>query len=362
MDDGVIRRLRRRLDRAVFSNSLEKVESLLTGVSKSVVNAAATLDDGSSYLHVACTSGYADIAVCLINRGVSLNGLNSELNTPMHCAVKRLESHRSSKSWHAMSTVILSMLWTDPSVYDYENSYGMSPRHMLQPVVYQRTHKDSGRHDSGMRRFLDELQEAIRKPNEPFAETEWQDKVLHSLWEDMDDLDGSEWRFFEDGYQFEALDDYMTRLGEAMERRQYAKYHPTKPDSQAGKEPPPKRSKLGPLKPEVTARAPSPKRLAIDHDIQFLRLLQRAKNKEADLFEHDIPWPCAGTAREMASVLVSDVDPEKLRTHVLRLLRRWHPDKFSQHVSAALAESDRERVLKRVTALSQALMALLPQS
>lgn len=364
-------RLRRRLGRAVRRNSPADIDSLLLSVSISVANDASTLADGSSYLHVACREGHAEVAVQLIQHGVNVNSLDVELNTALHYAVKRLESHRSSKSWQAVSKIILAILRADPSSYEYENGTGMSPRHILESVLYQKRHKASvsSSHNQfdRMQQFLEDLESILgqqRDGSYDTADDDWHGKVTHALLEEVDELDGSEWRFFEGGYQFETLDSYMTRLGQAMDRHMFSRHQMKFSGDKAAnghavpEEPAPKRC-LGPLKPEVLPKS-DPQHL-VDHDTAFLQLLARVKRKEM-LSESDVPWPCHGSAEDMACELVKDIKTDQLRPHILRLLRRWHPDKFAQHVASALKESHRQCVLTRVTALSQALMTLLPTS
>ncbi|XP_065186526.1 NF-kappa-B inhibitor-like protein 1 [Sycon ciliatum] len=368
-DEASIRRLRRRLKHAVEDDSLVDVERLLRGQSKAVVNEAASLSNGSTLLHDACSQGLEQIAVCLVSGGVDVSSVDADLNTPLHSAVRRLQNHRSSRSWSSMSSVILTLLWAKASIYNAENGLGMSPRHLLQPMIYSLRQKKKKRSTSASaspsfdhERFMQEL-EAVTS-SDASAETEWQEKLMHSALEDVDEADGSEWRFFDDGYQYESLSDYMTRLGDTLSRKRHQQRHASpqakRKPRKSSASPPPKRKTLGPLKPEVRTRKPTATRLPSDHDMQFLRMLQSAKEKGATLFEHDIPWPCRGPAAEMAKLLVDGVAADKIRLHIHRLLRRWHPDKFVQHLGAVLAAEDRERVIQRVTALSQALTALLP--
>lgn len=50
-------------------------------------------------------------------------------------------------------------------------------------------------------------------------------------------------------------------------------------------------------------------------------------------------------------------EPEERKKRLRSELLRWHPDKFTGHFAHYLAESDRQRTLVRVQAISQMLTA-----
>lgn len=77
---------------------------------------------------------------------------------------------------------------------------------------------------------------------------------------------------------------------------------------------------------------------------------------------NDIPWPAPrGSLDEMVAVVLHGVDQSDVPVF-RKLLRRqqavWHPDKFAQRCGGRLLESDRQRILDTVTALSQELNRL----
>lgn len=76
----------------------------------------------------------------------------------------------------------------------------------------------------------------------------------------------------------------------------------------------------------------------------------------------DIPWPAPrGSLDEMVAVVLHGADRSDVPVF-RKLLRRqqalWHPDKFAQRCGGRLVESDRQRILDTVTALSQELNRL----
>jgi hypothetical protein len=77
-----------------------------------------------------------------------------------------------------------------------------------------------------------------------------------------------------------------------------------------------------------------------------------------------VPWPApaaGGDVAEEAMMLPAALrhDADARRRAVREALRRWHPDKFGQRFGGRLAAADRERILERVKAVSQALTALV---
>lgn len=76
----------------------------------------------------------------------------------------------------------------------------------------------------------------------------------------------------------------------------------------------------------------------------------------------DIPWPAPrGTVQEMVDVMLHGVDRKDVAVF-RKILRKqqalWHPDKFAQRCGARLEETDRQKILDTVTALSQELNRL----
>ena len=67
----------------------------------------------------------------------------------------------------------------------------------------------------------------------------------------------------------------------------------------------------------------------------------------------DVPWPFAGDDSPFPGSSV--LPPGERKVYHRQLLRRWHPDKFTQRFSSRLVEQDRVKVLKRVTAVFQSI-------
>ncbi len=77
-----------------------------------------------------------------------------------------------------------------------------------------------------------------------------------------------------------------------------------------------------------------------------------------------VPWPAPAAGGDVAeeAMMLPDAlrnDADARRRAVREALRRWHPDKFGQRFGSRLAAADRDRILERVKAVSQALTALV---
>lgn len=87
-----------------------------------------------------------------------------------------------------------------------------------------------------------------------------------------------------------------------------------------------------------------------------------SKHPEAPIAYADVPWFLAaeGAPQEELQrvVLYGTSGPEEQRKRLRTELIRWHPDKFEARFGRRLVPADRDRVLARVVATSQALNAI----
>lgn len=74
----------------------------------------------------------------------------------------------------------------------------------------------------------------------------------------------------------------------------------------------------------------------------------------------DVPWPSVKGENLDINVLFDhmDRDSEEYRKYLRDQQVRWHPDKFLQRFGSHLVHSDRDRIMARVTLLSQSLNKL----
>lgn len=74
------------------------------------------------------------------------------------------------------------------------------------------------------------------------------------------------------------------------------------------------------------------------------------------LGEGDVPWPCLGDDEPLPGH--AGLEPLARKVAVRQLQLRWHVDKFTQKHGRRLGPSEKEAVLRRVVAVSQALNAI----
>ena len=68
----------------------------------------------------------------------------------------------------------------------------------------------------------------------------------------------------------------------------------------------------------------------------------------------DIPWPCAGDDVPFPGAAL--LAPGERKVYHRQLQRRWHPDKFAQQFGSSIrVHEEREKILKRVTAVFQSI-------
>ena len=100
----------------------------------------------------------------------------------------------------------------------------------------------------------------------------------------------------------------------------------------------------------------------LDLKSDYLQRCAKVFDKDAadsPLRYDDIPWPKnSRKVDSMVEVLVCDVntaDEQELKKFMRTQRLVWHPDKFVQKLGQRLVPDDRDRILERVTQLSQAL-------
>ncbi|ESP00873.1 hypothetical protein LOTGIDRAFT_172971 [Lottia gigantea] len=91
------------------------------------------------------------------------------------------------------------------------------------------------------------------------------------------------------------------------------------------------------------------------------RKLFKSKGDKSLIRFCDVPWPFTSKLSEIFELLFCDL-PDKNSDMYRKYLRdqqiRWHPDKFKQNFGEFLHEHDREKILQRVTEISQSLNQL----
>lgn len=111
------------------------------------------------------------------------------------------------------------------------------------------------------------------------------------------------------------------------------------------------------------------KRTARDQTVEVLKtrmkyeerykLCLENKDKQTLTFD-DVPWPSVKSERSDINVLfdLMDKDSSEYKKYLRDQQIRWHPDKFLQRFGGKLSASEKEKIMKRVTLLSQDLNKL----
>ena len=108
---------------------------------------------------------------------------------------------------------------------------------------------------------------------------------------------------------------------------------------------------------------------AKDTELKLLKRKVKYENEYKTLFERkdkgdlgysDIPWPGGDKSEDDIVILQQGLekDSSDYRKYFREQRIRWHPDKFLQRFGVHIVSADKERILKRVTDLSQKLNKL----
>ena len=106
-----------------------------------------------------------------------------------------------------------------------------------------------------------------------------------------------------------------------------------------------------------------------DRDLKLLKRKVKYENEYKTLFERkdkgdlgysDIPWPGGDKSEDDIMILMQGLqkDSSDYKKYLREQKIRWHPDKFLQRFGTHLLAADKERIMSRVTELSQKLNKL----
>lgn len=101
------------------------------------------------------------------------------------------------------------------------------------------------------------------------------------------------------------------------------------------------------------------KRKRSQYEEKFETLLACSSSHKLDF--DDIPWPSTGSISDVIEALFvhfSSKQSDAYKKYLRDQQKRWHPDKFAQKLGTRISDRDREKILERVTQISQALNKL----
>ncbi|XP_056592830.1 NF-kappa-B inhibitor-like protein 1 [Triplophysa dalaica] len=355
----MLKRRQRRILRYVEEGSLLKLKSYLRKHEDLELNFSQGRKHRSP-LHIACSHGDDAVVRLLLKHGA--DPLQTDVNgeIPLHLAAKKALKHGK----RAYDDLVVPLRKHCPEALEVSNKAGVTPRDLLQWMK-----SDNGGFENGSQCNAD-------------PEQQWREKLLGECQDEFFETFGQyDDEFLRDEKDEEDFGDWADRIRREYVSKQRAREQRVAASSGHKKS---KGSKV--TEEDEKSRRELLKRLEREH----AEYLQRAARKEEEtrqgrkkhyeercaatfqssskmapqgfLGYNDIPWPAPrGSLDEMVAVVLHGVDQSDVPVF-RKLLRRqqavWHPDKFAQRCGGRLLESDRQRILDTVTALSQELNRL----
>ncbi|XP_070531960.1 NF-kappa-B inhibitor-like protein 1 isoform X1 [Ptychodera flava] len=362
--DRNMKRREEKLVRYMNEGNLPKLKSLLKKHRNIDVNIIKN-SQGRTPLHTACLSSDDAIVRCLLKHGADATVQDFHGDTALHLSL----SNALSGNKFAYFDIAVLLMRSFPECLKIKNKKGVSSKRLLKKVKEKlRNWEEEEKERARQNEKESEEREAEMRWNERLAE-EWADDVgsswYHHEWDTCN----------ESASQYETYDEWAERVSGEYHRKHHKRKHGGDDDDKVKA----KRHR------EQQQRA-FQRQLEKEHEEYKQRSSrriqeQRAQKKknylrkcetffsgnDAELYQYrDVPWPGGrDDVQEMINILLSDVDKsdEKLYKKFIRSQQiLWHPDKFIQRVGGNLRETDREKILDKVTELSQALNNLNEKS
>ncbi|XP_038064250.1 NF-kappa-B inhibitor-like protein 1 [Patiria miniata] len=322
-------------------------------------------------LHVACACGDDAMLRVLMKYGARADVPDSHGDTPLHLALQRaLHGHK-----HAFKDLVLPILEKScPSIIlDIANKRGRTPRQLLKE--FEQVEQER------VQRLRREYEEKAADEARQREEAEWQSRLQDEWAADMAGMsDHALWH--DTGYtglNQESFDDWATRIAAEQRQKQQQRYQGHQPSrSSHSREDAQDRERRQEEKRNFQRKLEEEHaRYQRRHSERLRQKLLRQKAEHlqrcAEVFSaesqelsqlglEDVPWPGHhGNPDKMIQVLTCDINREdaaELRRFVRSQQLLWHPDKFLQKCGSRLVERDRDKIMERVTQLSQALNQL----
>lgn len=367
--DRSLRRRKRQLKRAVKRGSLSRIRRLFSSEAFDCAFVDSQLDHrGHAALHIACKRGHHRVALWLLEHGANCHLLDPLGNSPLHLAVERFVKKEIDEGCDESESAALALhlLRANYLAFYSNNLLGRSPESLLRP--YMRQLEKNHLPPSPLRSYLTAVQcfldQIYELKAERIAQERWDAHCFEEFLDEQDAVDGGEWQFSQT-YPSETYHERLDRLGEEIkkrrrqintegtERRRETEREKVEAQStsQGAQQPPlaeDGQKRLRPIKSDRTLQA-------VEHERRFVEVLMEWNADCEKLGFDDIPWPAGKTVDAMVGVLLHGTDRTSLKGRVHELLKRWHPDKFMQKFQESLLDADRQKILGRVTELSQAL-------
>ncbi|XP_018600695.2 NF-kappa-B inhibitor-like protein 1 [Scleropages formosus] len=307
-------------------------------------------------LHVACSVGDDAVLRLLLRRGADALQKDHRGDTPLHIAVNQALKYGKT----AYDDLVVPLRRSCPSAMDVANKAGVTPRDLLR---WMRTEQLSDLQPEG-------------SPEQNDAESQWREKLFGECQDEFcetfgqydddflrDDVDPEDFGHWADRIRQEY---YAKQRAQETEGRTYGKKKKKKEEKEESEYD--RRQFQAQLEREHAEYQVRAQRRAEE---VMLGRRQRYEEKCAAALSDgsdtllgysDIPWPAPrGSVEDMVAVMLHGADrsdPSAFRKVLRRQQALWHPDKFAQRCGGRLCDSERQRILDTVTALSQELNRL----
>ncbi|XP_052790541.1 NF-kappa-B inhibitor-like protein 1 [Mya arenaria] len=336
------------------------------------------LSRGQNLLHYCCKHGSGTVLRYLMSVGVPGSLQDSKGRSPLHVALDRALELDTSKQWDVTTEcyngLILPLLECYPKCLDMEDSSGATCRRLLHELVQRREAREP-------------QQNGMEVDDDADTERAWRDKLADEMVSEHHEMWGAyipdpSW----DSHAEESCGDWADRVRDEYNARKRAKERSAyrghgehkgdkkgrKGDQGSGEE-----GEIGWKGKGKETLEEARERMRREfknnkvRDVAVDALKKRMKYEEryktvlegvggAKIKYGDIPWPSLkGEALDL-TVLFDKMD--KSSAEYQKYLRdqqiRWHPDKFLQRFGSRLYEKERQRIIARVTLLSQNLNQL----
>ncbi|XP_030625842.1 NF-kappa-B inhibitor-like protein 1 [Chanos chanos] len=357
----MVSRKQKRVLRYVEEGSLLKLKSYLRKHADLKLNFSQGKRRRSP-LHIVCSHGDDGILRLLLKHGADPLQRDRNGDTPLHLAAKRALKYGRRD----YNDLVVPITKNCPAAMNAENKAGVTPQDLLKGMSFS------------------QRAEAEESPRDADPEREWREKLFGECQDEFYETFGQyDDDFLRDDDDEEDFGDWAERI-----RREYVTKQHARAQREAAAASSAGRRTKGRKETEEDERSRQELRARLERE--HAEYLQRAARKEEEtrrgkkrryeercaatfdsaagrsaegqLCYDDIPWPAPrGSLEEMVAVMLHGADRADVPAF-RKLLRRqqalWHPDKFAQRCGGRLKESDRQKILDTVTALSQELNRL----
>ncbi|XP_052220447.1 NF-kappa-B inhibitor-like protein 1 isoform X5 [Dreissena polymorpha] len=332
-------------------------------------------------VHYCCKHGLGPILRYLLQEGVSGSQQDSAGRTPLHLALHRALELETSKQWDATTEcyneLLLPLIECYPTTLSLADRAGDTCRHLLQRLVERRE-----KHEAGTSQDWSQPQGGRED------ERAWRDKLAEEMMFEHQEM----WGTYEpdpswDSEAEEVCDNWADRIREEYFARKRAQERATfhgnhgnrgqhcqkgvndgwsdgRSDESEARGSEKRKETLEEARERL--RKEFEKNRLKDATMDVLKLRMKYEDRYTKAMEKtntavmkysDVPWPSVKGEGSDMSVLFDKLEPgsSEYRKYLRDQQVRWHPDKFLQRFGSRLCDTDREKIIARVTMLSQNL-------